>query len=106
MELDSGSDDGSDEEYLGETEESTDTFDEAEYVDEMQHGRHILKLDSALAPGKVERMGLRPSALQECGEERYVKTEVSQLYCVLKPCLPDKWDQRRRWGHQEGTMPR
>ncbi|MED6176582.1 hypothetical protein PIB30_089624 [Stylosanthes scabra] len=38
MELDSGSDDGSDRKYVGETEESTDSFDEADHF-------HTLNLD-------------------------------------------------------------
>ncbi|MED6110277.1 hypothetical protein PIB30_041468, partial [Stylosanthes scabra] len=58
---------------------------------------HIPKCDSALAPWEVERMGLRLPTLDECGQKRCIKTEVSQLYRVLKPCLPDKSDQRLRW---------
>ncbi|MED6210613.1 hypothetical protein PIB30_065788 [Stylosanthes scabra] len=42
IEMDSGSDDGSDGEYLGETEESSDSYDEADFVDETQVARRFL----------------------------------------------------------------
>ncbi|MED6150281.1 hypothetical protein PIB30_070908 [Stylosanthes scabra] len=49
IDMDSGSGDGSDREYLGETEESSDSFDEAEFVDEMQvaHRRSLEKATEA-----------------------------------------------------------
>ncbi|MED6137842.1 hypothetical protein PIB30_068824, partial [Stylosanthes scabra] len=42
VDMDSGSGEGSDGEYLGETDESSDSFDEAEFVDETQVGRRFL----------------------------------------------------------------
>ncbi|MED6195097.1 hypothetical protein PIB30_034837 [Stylosanthes scabra] len=50
MDMDSGSDDGSDGDYLGESEESTDSFDEAEYVEESQVGRMFLLPAPAAIP--------------------------------------------------------
>ncbi|MED6125745.1 hypothetical protein PIB30_071625 [Stylosanthes scabra] len=42
VDMDSGSGEGSDGEYMGETDESSDSFDEAEFVDETQVGRRFL----------------------------------------------------------------
>ncbi|MED6170579.1 hypothetical protein PIB30_032382 [Stylosanthes scabra] len=50
MEMDSGSEGGSSEDYQEETEESTDSFDEAEYVDESQVDRMFLLPASAPIP--------------------------------------------------------
>ncbi|MED6184304.1 hypothetical protein PIB30_046175 [Stylosanthes scabra] len=48
--MDSGSDDGSDGEYVGETEELSDSYDEADYVDETQVARRFLLPAPAAIP--------------------------------------------------------
>ncbi|MED6146701.1 hypothetical protein PIB30_036937 [Stylosanthes scabra] len=61
MDMDSGSDDGSDGDYLGESEESTDSFDEAEYVGESQVGRRFLFLAPAAIPNLASTVRPNPS---------------------------------------------
>ncbi|MED6221965.1 hypothetical protein PIB30_059855 [Stylosanthes scabra] len=90
MELDSDSDDGSDGEYMGESEESNESFDEAEYIAETHQVRSFLLPIPTAIPDL-------PPTLHECGKESF-KTEVPQLYRVLKSRLPNKWDQRLRQG--------
>ncbi|MED6184295.1 hypothetical protein PIB30_046090 [Stylosanthes scabra] len=50
VDMDSGSAEGSDGEYLGETDESSDSFDEADFVNETQVGRRFLLLPPAAMP--------------------------------------------------------
>ncbi|MED6223822.1 hypothetical protein PIB30_077861, partial [Stylosanthes scabra] len=47
VDMDSSSGEGSDGEYLGETDESSDSFDEADFVDETQVGQRFLLLAPA-----------------------------------------------------------
>ncbi|MED6212788.1 hypothetical protein PIB30_086878 [Stylosanthes scabra] len=50
VDMDSSSREGSDREYLGETDESSDSFDEADFVDETQVGQRFLLPAPAAIP--------------------------------------------------------
>ncbi|MED6224596.1 hypothetical protein PIB30_085636 [Stylosanthes scabra] len=50
VDMDSGSGEGFDGEYLGETDESSDSFEEADFVDETQVGRRFLLPAPAAIP--------------------------------------------------------
>ncbi|MED6171594.1 hypothetical protein PIB30_042120 [Stylosanthes scabra] len=93
MEMDSGSGEGSDGEYLGETDESSDSFDEVEFVDETQVGRRFLLPAPAAVPDlasvsshfhtlSLYAMEEEPREGHDGGEDDYINLDGGEEFRV------------------------
>ncbi|MED6218713.1 hypothetical protein PIB30_029036 [Stylosanthes scabra] len=84
MEMDYDSDDGSDGEYLGETEEYTDSFDEADHF-------HTLNLDAMQEEprdghggGEVVHMAVKNYSIQKAAKYKVLESDRYKYVCRCK----------------------